>query len=786
MMRKSLQTGMRTAILTALSTAVLVGSVMAGGPLKQNTTENLSKERRRELAKEELANYVYTEKAAFKGVSAAPDGRLVLWYRKPASRYFWGILPVGNGSLGGAVYGGVHTERIPFNEQSLWTGSEAEGDMGDYQPFGDLYVELGHAEAVDYQRGLNLENGIHHVQYRCNGTAYRREYFCSYPDQVMVLRFTADKPGALNAAVHIADARGPKSTAKTNRLTLTGELANGMEYEAQALVLSEGGRVVTEQDTVRIENADSLMVLLAAATSFIPDREAGWLGDHPHKKVSATVDAAAGKTYESLKAAHVTDHEALFGSVRLDLGKTAPAIAQLPTDERIKRRVQPWVDPELENMLFQYGRYLLIASSRPGSPPANLQGIWNPITCPPWHSDYHSDLNLEMNYWLAHPTGLSECAIPLCEYLLSIIPGRREVYSEKNPGKRGWGIRGGNNLFGGGEAKNYDSCNTWLSQIFWEHYAFTRDKDFLAEKAYPVIKELCEFWQDRLVTWTDGTLVSPSGHSPEHGCPKKDTENKHAQGVSFDQQLAWDVMSNYLDASRILGVDLEYREEVTEMRSKLLGPQIGSWGQLQEWSVDVDSPEDTHRHISHFIAVYSGKQISPLTTPKLADAARVSLNARGNESTSWAMAHRAAAWARLFDGDRALTILHLMLARGRFHENLLSSIGGGAFQIDANFGYTAAVVEMLLQSHLKEDGSDAYLIHLLPALPKAWPNGSAKGLRARGGFEVDVTWKDGKLEEAMIHSVAGKTCRVRYGDKEVVLTMKPGECVTLDDALERR
>ncbi|HUT09390.1 MAG TPA: glycoside hydrolase family 95 protein [Thermoguttaceae bacterium] len=773
-------------VLAGLIAFLSSGQSRGEGPLKQGTAETLSKDRRRELATEEQAKYVYTEKATLTGMAPAPDGRLVLWYRQPAPRYYWHILPVGNGALGGAVYGGVHTERIQFNEQSLWTGSEAAGDMGDYQPFGDLYVELGHADAAGYRRELNPENGIHRVQYVCGGTAYRREYFCSHPDQVMVLRFTADKPGMLSAAIRITDARGPKSTAKTNRVTLTGELANGMAYESQALVLNEGGKVVTEQDAVRVENADSLTVLLAAATSFVPDRKAGWLGDHPHEKVTATVDAAATKTYEALRAAHVADHEALFGSVRLDLGKTDPAIAELPTDERARRREEPWDDPELEEMLFQYGRYLLIACSRPGSPPANLQGIWNNSSYPPWHCDYHSDLNLEMNYWLAEPTGLSECAIPLGDYLLSIIPGRREVYGKAQAGKRGWGICGGNSLFGGGESKNYDSCNTWLAQHFWEHYAFTQDKDFLAQKAYPVLKELCEFWEDRLVAWPDGTLVSPGGNSPEHGCPEKDPAGKSSQGVSFDQQLAWDVFSNYIEASRILEVDPEYRDKVIEMRGKLLGPQIGSWGQLQEWSIDADNPEDTHRHISHFIAVYSGKQISPLTTPKLAEAARVSLDARGNESTSWAMAHRAAAWARLFDGDRAQTILRLMLARGRFHENLLSSIGGGCFQIDANFGYTAAVVEMLLQSHLKEEGSDAYLIHLLPALPKGWPNGSAKGLRARGGFEVDMAWKDGKLEEATIRSLVGTTCRVRYGDKEIVLTMKSGDRVTLDDALERR
>jgi len=496
------------------------GVVRAAGPLKRNTTKPPSKVRRRELAKLEQTKYVYTETATLTGRASAPDGSLVLWYRQPAAKYFWGILPLGNGAIGAAVYGGVHTERIAFNEQSLWTGSDVDGDVGSYQPFGNLYVELGHADAADYRRELDLQRGLHAVQYKRKGTTYRREYFCSHPDQAMVLRFTADRPGALSAAVRMTDARGARSVAKANRVTLAGTLPNGMEYEAQVLLLSEGGKVVTEQKAVRIEKADSLTVLLAAATSFVPEYKAGWLGAHPHGKVTATVDAAASKTYQAIKAAHVADHGALFGRARLDLGKTPPAIAKLPTNERARRRQQPCDDPGLEAMVFQYGRYLLIASSRPDSPPANLQGIWNNSLYPPWHCDYHSDLNLEMNYWPAEPTGLSECGLPLCDYLLSIIPRRREIYRESHPGKRGWGICGVNNLFGGGQAKHYDPCNTWLSQIFWEHYAFTQDKGFLAKKAYPVLKELCEFWEDRLVAWPDGTLVSPSGHSPEHGSPK--------------------------------------------------------------------------------------------------------------------------------------------------------------------------------------------------------------------------------------------------------------------------
>ena len=727
-------------------------------------------------------HYVYEEIATLTGTAPAPKAPLSIWFREPASKYYWECLPIGNGWLGAMLYGGVHTERIQFNEHTLWTGSDAEKDTGEYKPFGELFIELGHDNAQNYRRDLNLETGVIRVEYTSDGTLYKREAFCNYPDRVMVVRFTADKAASLSGVFRMTNLHEQPVIASKDRLTLAGSFNNGLEYEAQALIQHDGGKLLAEKDSFRFENANTITLILSAGTSYVPDITQGWLGDSPHQKVTKTLNAASAKSFKTLKETHLADFTEVFGRVSLDLGKTTTDQAETPFSTRVKGYSNS-PDFGLEAMVFQYGRYLLISSSRPKTLPANLQGIWNDSLFPAWQSDYHMDLNLEMNYWAAEPTALSDCAEPLLDYILSVIPRCREIYQKEHPGTPGWKIFTGLNIFGSGTAY-HGNCSGWLSQHFWEHYAFTQDEEFLRKIAYPVLKELCEYWEDNLVAWPDGTLVSPLGASPEHGCKVKDPDGKWKQGSTYEQTLIMDLFSNYLEASRILGIDEAFRNKVSEMNSKLLGFQIGSWGQLQEWSVDADDPNDTHRHISHLISVYSGKQITPLTTPKLAEAAKVSLNARGDKSTSWGMAHRAASWGRLFEGDRAYKILSLMISSNRYHENLLSSIGGGNYQIDANFGFTAAVVEMLLQSHIKAEEADAYRIHLLPALPKAWSDGSVKGLRARGGFGVDITWKGGKLDKAIIRNIVGmQNCIVRYGNKEVSHTIHHGDIIRLNGDL---
>jgi hypothetical protein len=404
-------------------------------------------------------------------------------------------------------------------------------------------------------------------------------------------------------------------------------------------------------------------------------------------------------------------------------------------------------DPDLEELMFQYARYLMISCSRPGCMPANLQGLWNKSNSPPWRSDYHSDVNIQMNYWFVDQANLSDCFTPLSEWFFSIREVRKEE-TEAHFKKRGFAMHAENGIFGGSTWKWSVGDASWIANNLWDHYRYTLDEDYLKRRAYPLMKDLFMFWEDHLKEIPSprgaaAVLVAPDGFSPEHG-PTED-------GVSFDQQLAWDLLSNFAEAAEILDVDEPLRLKARQMRDKLLGPQIGNWGQLQEWMVDRDDPKDRHRHLSHLIAVHPGRQISPLTTPKWAEAARVSMNARGDGATGWSKAWKINIWARLHDGDRAYKLLGEMLC-GNVYDNLFDA--HPPFQIDGNFGYASGVCEMLLQSHMGQ-------IQLLPALPQAWSEGQIKGIRARGAFEVDMKWTEGKLVEALIHSHQGSDCILR-------------------------
>ncbi|MBK1826752.1 glycosyl hydrolase family 95 catalytic domain-containing protein [Haloferula rosea] len=616
----------------------------------------------------------------------------------------------------------------------------------------------------NYRRQLDLRLARHTTQWSEGGVTFTREAIASHPAGVVAWRLGADQAGKLTGNLRFKGAhpQWEKSESTRDGLKLIGTLPNGLRYAARLQVIAKGGTSTSKDGRFSIEGCDEVLVLLAADTNYVMDRKAGWMKGDPMKVVDERLAKASAQSWEQLRAEHEADHRRLFDRVSLDLGASAPEVAGKPINLRIKAYrdqardlPRPCLDPELEAMLFQYGRYLLIGSSRRGTLPANLQGIWCNSNKPAWASDYHSNINLQMNYWLAETANLPELADPLFDLLTAGAPVYREHTAlEYGADTEGFVTRMSINPFGG-TGWNWNIEGTaWLSQHFWEHYQFSLDEDFLKETAWPWMRDVSLFWLGRLKELPDGQLVVPNAWSHEHG--------PHEDGTAHAQQLMWDLFSSTLSAAEILELDPALQARLRETLDKLYGPKIGSWGQLMEWMEEKPELEKgNHRHTSHLFAVHPGNQITLQDHPELAEAARVSLTKRGevgDSRRSWTWAWRTALWSRLGQPDRAHGCVAGLLAYNTL-DNLWTT--HPPFQIDGNFGITAGMIEMLLQSH-------AGVISLLPALPEAYPAGSAKGLRARGDVVVNLDWEAGTLKSASLTSSVSQTVRIQLpGEAEV-------------------
>jgi alpha-L-fucosidase 2 len=750
---------------------------------------------------------------------------LTLWYRQAATQWTE-ALPVGNGRLGAMVFGGLGEERIQINEASLWGGSvhnyvnpdahsrlerlrelifagrvaEAEKLTGEmmgqppllmpYQPFCDLRLIFeGDVAGTNYRRSLSLDEAVAAVTYDANGIGFRREVIVPHPDQVLAIRLTADRPGKQNVTIRL-DSPHPKAMMESvgqDGLRLTGQIqprdnpANswsgswkepGLHYAAIARVFAEKGTVIAEGSSIKVRDADAVTILFSGATSFRTYKD---IEGDAGRQAQHFLDRALGKSYSEMRARHLADHQAIFRRVDLKLG--ADSKAAYPTDIRIAG-AKTADDPSLAALYFQFGRYLLIASSRPGGQPANLQGIWNERLLPPWGSKWTTNINLQMNYWLAENGAMWETLQPLWDLITDLQETGAQT-ARVHYGARGWVLHHNTDLWRAttpvdGPWGHWPMGAVWLAHQMWDHYRFSLDEQFLRSRAYPAMRGAMLFVLDSLVEAPTGTrfagkLVTNPSFSPENSFMLNGQKALLTYGATMDLELIAALFESFVQASRQLSSDADIRTAVLQAKDRLPPLQVGSRGQLQEWIEDYPEAEPDHRHVSHLWALYPGQAISPIRTPALAAAARRSLELRGDAGTGWSKAWKIALWARLLDGDHAHLLLQSLLAESTL-PNMFDT--HPPFQIDGNFGAAAAIVEMLLQS-----GDDE--IHLLPALPKAWPEGRVRGLRARGDLTLDIEWGGGHLSAAKLKSNRTRKVLIRHRERSVELNLIAGRQIQL-------